>query len=494
MQLLPFITRLPQWVAGHKVVSATVLVVLLWAGYSIFHRATPTYETITVARGPFVQEVTVSGKVVAADDVDLGFAQGGRIARVFVKVGDKVYPGQTLAEVENADLRAALTAEQATLAALKSGTRPEEIAVSEAQVQGDRAALINAIQSAYATADSAVHNDADSFILSPRSVSPQLSFNVSDTKIKAKTEADRVAAESALTLWQASLATLTTASDLEKAATDAGAALSLVSTLLTDAQASIARGIPSMSVTQANLDTYNASISTARISVTSAATAVSAAAATLAAAEKSLALKKAGAIADDIAAAEARVDQARATLMKTVIVAPFSGTITAVNAKVGGTLAASSPAVSMIGSTLQIESYIPEVNIALVKVGDGAAATLDAYGPDISFPARVASVDPAETLKDGVSTYRTILQFATADPRLKAGMTAAVTITTDKKEGVIAVPQGVISIRDSGRFVTLLKGSTATDVEVTTGAISSSGEVEILSGLVPGDVVIVPAK
>lgn len=65
----------------------------------------------------------------------------GRISGVYAKVGDKVAAGALLAQIENGDLRAAVSQkqaahekEQAKLSALLAGTRPEEIAVKEAAV------------------------------------------------------------------------------------------------------------------------------------------------------------------------------------------------------------------------------------------------------------------------------------------------------------------------------------------------------------------------
>jgi multidrug efflux pump subunit AcrA (membrane-fusion protein) len=428
--------------------------------------------TLTVHPGDFVQEVSVSGKVVAADDVDLGFSQAGRVANVYVGVGDHTYAGELLAEVENGDLRASLEAEQATLASLRAGAPPEEVAVAEAEVESDRAARDDAVRDADTAATNAITN-IDQFISNPRGTNPQLTFSTSDSQIKSALEAGRAAIEPKLVAGHVALADVTA--------------------ILANASAALARGIPG-SVTQATLDGYIAAIATAKTSVNAAASALTNTNAALNTAEKNLLLKKAGATSNDIAAEEARVNEAEANLQKTMIVAPFAGTITVVGAKVGAALGINSPALSIIGSDLQIESYVPEVNIALVAVSNPASATLDAYGTSVDFPAAVASIDPAETLRDGVSTYRTILTFVTKDTRLRAGMTANVRITTDLKQGVIAVPEGVVTTRDGKKYVTIETGNTTADREVTTGELSSTGTLEVTSGLADGDMVVIPPK
>lgn len=453
-----------------KKIYAGVAVVAVVVAFFVFRDNGTEPATLTVHPGDFVQEVSVSGKVVAAKDVDLGFSVGGRVAGVYARVGDFVGAGRVLAEIENGDLRASLEAEQAELASLKAGARPEEVAVAEADVVSARLALADAQEDAATAAANAVA-DIDQFISNPRSPNPQLTFSTSDSQIKNAVEAGRAVIEPALAVGHADLAD--------------------VSTLLKNASAALARAIPSGSITQAIVDGYISDVAGAKTSVNAAAAALTSVSAALVSAEKTLILKKAGASKEDIDAQQARVRGAEAALAKTLIVAPFSGVVTDVDAKVGATLSASASALSLIGSDFQIESYVPEVNVALVTVGNPATATLDAYGTEVPFLAKVASIDPAETLRDGVSTYRTILAFTDKDPRIRAGMTANVRITTAERADIIAVPQGVVKARDGKKFVAV-QADGVTDREVVTGMLSSTGEVEILSGLVDGDVVIIP--
>jgi HlyD family secretion protein len=149
-------------------------------------------------------------------------------------------------------------------------------------------------------------------------------------------------------------------------------------------------------------------------------------------------------------------------------------------------------AVSVISANnFQVESYIPEINISFIKVGDPADTTLDAYGSEVIFPAKVVTIDPAETIKDGVSTYRVVLEFNANDDRIKSGMTGNTVITTAKKQNVISVPQGMVTIKDGKKTVSVKKGDSIVEVTVETGSVSSSGNIEILSGLADGDVVII---
>ncbi|MDP3958428.1 MAG: biotin/lipoyl-binding protein, partial [bacterium] len=200
------------------------LVALGIGGFALFKNGNDR-ETFTVRVAPYVQEVSVSGKVAAAESVNLGFSQGGRISRVYVKAGDAAGEGRVLAELENGDLRAAVLQKEATLErekakldSLKAGTRAEELAVAEADVTGDREALLNEIRKSYTSADDAVRNQLDKFISNPRTASPQLTFTASDSQVVTDVQNGRVSVEQTLVEWKAANGALSASSDLAAAA------------------------------------------------------------------------------------------------------------------------------------------------------------------------------------------------------------------------------------------------------------------------------------
>jgi HlyD family secretion protein len=478
-----------------------------------------TGNTLVVHPADFLQQVSVSGKVVAAQNVDLGFSQSGRVARVNARVGDTVRAGTLLAEVENGDVRAtvlqkqaALESQRAKLASLKAGTRPETLAIAQSAVDSGIAALnqanqgvVNAIRDAYTKSDDAIRNKVDQFVSNPRGVSPQVTFFTSASQLAITVASERAAVEQMLHTWQTDVSSLNASSDLATAGARAQTSITSVVTLLLDASAVLNQAIPSQGVSQTSINQYSSDIAGARTSVNAAAaalntaiTAQKSAAAALDSARKNLALEMAGATGSDIeaqaaqvAAAQADLENAQAQLTKTRITAPFDGIVTKMDAKVGEIISPNTSETSLIGAgAFQIESYVPEINVALIQVGNAALVTLDAYGTDTPFDAKIVSIDPAETVKNGVSMYRTILQFNAQDPRIRSGMTANVVITTEKKIGVISVPQGVVKSREGKKYVQVVVNEKANEREVTTGDVSSLGNVEILSGLNDGDVVL----
>jgi RND family efflux transporter MFP subunit len=246
---------------------------------------------------------------------------------------------------------------------------------------------------------------------------------------------------------------------------------------------------------KASLDTHRSNVNTALANLISAKQDIESDSAAILQAQNSLESIKATPRTTDIAVYQAQIKQAQASLQeiqaqirKKQVIAPISGTVTQVNAKVGSIMSPTDIAASIISSgEFQIESYVPEIYVALVKVGNEAQVTLDAYGQERKFMARVVSIDPSQTLKDGVSTYKTKLQFIDNTQEPKDGMSANVVIITSKKDNVIAVPQGLILIKDDKRFVRIMRGEEIIEQEVVIGDISSSGQVEIISGLFEND-------
>jgi multidrug efflux pump subunit AcrA (membrane-fusion protein) len=139
----------------------------------------------------------------------------------------------------------------------------------------------------------------------------------------------------------------------------------------------------------------------------------------------------------------------------------------------------------------EIDANIPEADIAKLKIGADANITFDAYGSDVVFKAKLITIDPAETIIDGVATYKSTFQFVDNDERIKSGMTASLTITGDRRDDVLRVPQRSVITKNGKKFVQVLEGETIVDKAVETGLRGSDGMIEILSGISEGENVVV---
>lgn len=511
--------KLAQIVSNKKYATYGIAVLLVVGLGFVFSRNGKVKEqTMVIHSGDFVQQISVTGKVVAAQNADLGFSQSGRVARVFAKVGDMVTAGSLLAEIENGDLRAmvlqrqaALESQQAKLLSLQQGTRIEEVAVAQSAVDSSETALaqanqivIDAIKDAYTKSDDAILDKTDQAFNNPNT-SPQLAFLTNASQAARNSELERLGMQSILPEWQKENNALTIDDNVLSAASKAQKNLASVSALLADINSALSQATVSQTVTQVTISNYISSVAIARASINGAITSLSGAvsaqknaAAALANAQKTLALEQAGATQANIEAQAAQVKAARADLgsaqaqlAKTIITAPFAGIVTKMDAKVGQIISPNIPEISLINSgAFQVESYVPEINISLIKVGNPATVTLDAYGSDTLFNVKVVSIEPAETFRDGSPTYKTVMQFDAQDERIKSGMTANVIVTTEKKSNVISVPQKIVISKDGQKFVQIKNGKNTVETKVETGSVSTLGQVEITSGLRDGDVLV----
>lgn len=499
---------------------ALALAALAGGALYFFNVRKSAVEFIPVARMSLSEEVSGSGAVQPTETVDLAFERSGKVSSVNAAVGQAVEKGQVLVTLDGSDLlaekaqaEAAVAAAAANLAQKKTGARPEEIAIDQAAIDSAAAALsqaeANAVETAensYSASDSAIHGTVDQFFSNPRSITPQLLFSTSNPQNELDVEAGRVLIEQMFSKWEASNAALQTGSDLSAALEGSGDDLSAVATFLDKVllalETAASSNLPASSITlyQSEVAQARASVQSAASSVIAAEAALKTAAGGLAEAKGKLALDKAPGTADEIAAAASAVEQAdanvqnlQALLAKTVMRAPFSGTVTRADAKVGEIAVPGAPLVSLISNErFEVELYVPEVDVGRLAIGDSADVTLDAYGGARHFSAAVVAIDPAETMRNGVPAYKTTLQFSQDDPLIKSGMTANVRITTGSASNVLAVPAQAIITRGDKKFVLVEEASTTRAAlrEVTLGVRGSNGFVEVTEGLSEGERIV----
>ena len=192
-----------------------------------------------------------------------------------------------------------------------------------------------------------------------------------------------------------------------------------------------------------------------------------------------------------VKSAKANVDNIAAQIAKSTIRAPFAGTITKQEARLGEIAQAGAIVVSLISQAeFEIELNAPEADIAKVKIGDTATVTLDAYGSDVKFQAKVTKINPSETIIEGVPTYKTTLQFLQKDERIKSGFTANVDILTNQRENVLAVPYRAVITKNGDKIIKVLHGKKIEERKVVVGLRGSDGNIEITQGLTEGEKII----
>ena len=225
---------------------------------------------------------------------------------------------------------------------------------------------------------------------------------------------------------------------------------------------------------------------------------------TIASADDDLALKKAlledaqraherlenGPHPADVAAAEARVAAAQATLDMGRIIAPFSGTITQALLNAGDQVAAGTTAFRIDDlSRLLIDIEVSEIDINGIKLDQQAALSFDAIlGHE--YVGRVAEVGLAGDTLEGVVSFPVTIEMAGADTLVKPGMTAAVNIVVTELTDVLRVPNRAVRLVNGQRVVFVLQDGRPTPIQIELG--QSSDEMSEVAGgdLRAGDLVI----
>lgn len=142
--------------------------------------------------------------------------------------------------------------------------------------------------------------------------------------------------------------------------------------------------------------------------------------------------------------AEAELAEARINLGYTDITSPVDGVVVSRNVDVGQTVAASfqTPTLFLIAADLtkmQVNASVSEADIGGIRAGQSATFTVDAY-PGKQFTGSVVQVRNAPISVQNVVTYDVVVAVDNRSLELKPGMTANVTIATERREDVLRLP------------------------------------------------------
>ncbi len=155
-----------------------------------------------------------------------------------------------------------------------------------------------------------------------------------------------------------------------------------------------------------------------------------------------------------LAQARAQLEQARTNLRYTDIVSPTDGVVISRAVNVGQTVAASlsAPVIFTIAQDLrkmEVHTNVAESDIGRLKPGMRVSFTVDAY-PGEPFRGSIRDIRNAPQVVQNVVTYDAVIDVANDDLKLKPGMTATVSVVTDRRQDVLAVPNAALRFRPDG--------------------------------------------
>ncbi|MQY06079.1 efflux RND transporter periplasmic adaptor subunit [Actinomadura macrotermitis] len=199
---------------------------------------------------------------------------------------------------------------------------------------------------------------------------------------------------------------------------------------------------------------------------------------------------------------------AQRTYAGTLLRAPFSGTVTAVNGTVGGPSSgtASSPSASSDNNNssgtsstgfmeladtghLLVKGDFTEADTTKLKTGQTATVSFDAL-PGTTATGRITAIGAAPTTTDNVVKYPATVALTKVPAGIRLGQTATVEVVTSSAENVLYVPAAAVRTAGGRSTVTVERAGRRGTVQVEVGIKGDQG-TEIRSGLDEGDKVVV---
>ncbi|MEI6864161.1 MAG: HlyD family efflux transporter periplasmic adaptor subunit [Candidatus Adlerbacteria bacterium] len=454
----------------------------------------------------------VTGTVTSLNEAVILAQSSGEVVVLNRELGDYVSAGTIIAQLENSSQRAAVLQAQGAYDAAQaifantSGTNATNSGISAAQAKQNVINAQNAadtsLQGLYSVLDDAVHTKADLLFVDPHT-NPKLILTVSDSQLLITLQNERGQLD--LTLANAStLANKTSRTDTDADIAAMNAHARLISTFLNNLVDAVNKSIPSQTVSASQIAAFQASVGVARTSVTSAVAALAGAKVSYdnAVASAAAATNTAGTgTSNSISIAEANVTQAqgalnaaRATLEKTIIRSPISGTIVSLPLTRGGFVSMATQVAQVSNpSALEVKAYVTPNDAKTLAVGGAAIIGEGTQGVIVSIaPAldpttgkilvTVGIVGSQSALTDGETTTVSIARATAAQkPKVKNA-------STD-----ILIPIIAAKITPEGPIAFTVSSSTLQQIPITLGTILGS-QVTVLTGLTGESVIVTDAR
>lgn len=339
-------------------------------------------------------DVVASAILIPAQDANLAFVSGGNVAKVNVKVGDRITVGHILVELDTTILQLEV---DRTQRALRELTSPAAIAAAE-----------QAVANAQETYD--------------------------DTKKKSDNLGRRYADNVTIDYLEAQLVLAQDALDLARDAYNRTSGLSSADPARAKAATNLYNAQKAYNTASGNLDWYTQLPSENETALITAN--FNSASAALQEAKWYLSELKGESIPVDATGAKlAQLQQAKADIVaarnrfdQSHLIAPLSGMVTQVNV-IAGEYATPGKILIVISAVDQLQvktTDLSERDIVQVKVGAPASILIDALGQE--YMGEVINISPLANTLGGDVVYEVTLAFDEQPAGALAGMTADVTI------------------------------------------------------------------
>jgi len=166
---------------------------------------------------------------------------------------------------------------------------------------------------------------------------------------------------------------------------------------------------------------------------------------------------------------------------------PTGGAIRTLGVRSGMTVGQGQTLAEVNGlGTVWLNAAVPESGAGLVRVGQGARASLTAF-PGESFTGRVTAILPSVQETSRTLTMR--IELPNRGRRLRPGMFATVSFAGDGRSALLVPTEAVIRTGRRALVMLALPGGRYQAAEVQLGR-EAGGQIEVIAGLAAGEKVI----
>ena len=189
--------------------------------------------------------------------------------------------------------------------------------------------------------------------------------------------------------------------------------------------------------------------------------------------------------------AQARAQQAKIRLERSILKAPISGVAISRHVEPGEVVLPGAAITTLHDvRRLKVTTGVPENDISYFKVGGQATVTVDAY-PGREFEGRIHYLGPAASETN--RSFPVEVALANEANELRPGMIARVSLVKDTYPDALVVPRDALLERDEGSAVFVVEDGRARQRQVVTGP-SEANRVVILEGLAAGEELVLTGQ
>jgi len=191
----------------------------------------------------------------------------------------------------------------------------------------------------------------------------------------------------------------------------------------------------------------------------------------------------------ELALAQAKYDAAKAVLESLKIKAPFDGIVFEVSAEAGQSYPAEETLFT-IGDpkALEVVANITEEDYPIISLGQPAEIYFDAR-PEVTVKGKVERIIPKRIEGDS-PLYNIYISLAEIPAGLADGMTVDTNVTIASRPGVVCLPRGLVRASGNDKAVLQVWDGAATQSREVQVGLRGDSNVEIVSGLMEGDQVL----